>query len=492
MNWSELFTYINKGIDTTKYPNLKFEYTYQDYKNNLKKDDLDIYKGYRGYKDFAKIIDLYIDYLDGTLLLHIIPHYQDSNENFENLLKLLTNHIYEISNRKIEKPSFNDDLSIFYLLLDSDKISSSNFIKLISHDKFKKIDFTEIFILALKKQQFDILLHLCKTYNEFRCFINDFFTQIRNCKKKDLNCIQQVIDNLFYHTLFNQIPTKYYCYNLLFKIGIKDINRRDTNGKTALFYMYSNFGNIKLLLENGSDPNIPDMLGRTPLIEYSSDRSASNIVELLLQYKADPNLIYNNNISALEQAFITNNFKTILLLINYGANVNFQRNDNSTMLNLAASQGYDTIILQLLLDKGANIDNQDNQGNSPLLNAIKSKHLHTAIFLVNAGANVSLYDEFNATPLLRLSSFYKSNIDDYYTLAKLLIKKGANVNSQTLTGETPLYYASRLHEYELAKLLFDNGANPYLKGKNSNSPFEITMDRNYTKLIDLFKQYKQK
>lgn len=76
--------------------------------------------------------------------------------------------------------------------------------------------------------------------------------------------------------------------------GLPDINRQDRAGMTYLAVAVRQFKAdvVEMLLENGADPNIGDNLGVYPLA-YAFLKKApgtEKIIRLLLQFGADPSL----------------------------------------------------------------------------------------------------------------------------------------------------------------------------------------------------------
>jgi DMSO/TMAO reductase YedYZ molybdopterin-dependent catalytic subunit len=99
------------------------------------------------------------------------------------------------------------------------------------------------------------------------------------------------------------------------------INSRGMLGNTALNVAVKNNSQeiIKMLLENGADPNIANNLPNSPLIWSVKAKRSISIVELLLQYKADVNFIGHLNKTALTWAKIHEREDIIELLLKYGA-----------------------------------------------------------------------------------------------------------------------------------------------------------------------------
>jgi ankyrin repeat protein len=137
-----------------------------------------------------------------------------------------------------------------------------------------------------------------------------------------------------------------------------DINTRDRNGRTPLFYHTHSFHQEeleipKLLLENGANPNIQDWDGNTPLFYITGDE----ITKLLLEYGANPNIRNNDGKTA-----IMVNGTNVKTLCNYGADPNLQDNNGNTALH---HQGWHKNTTKELLKCGADITIKNNLGKNP-------------------------------------------------------------------------------------------------------------------------------
>jgi hypothetical protein len=74
--------------------------------------------------------------------------------------------------------------------------------------------------------------------------------------------------------------------------------------------------------------------------------------------------------------------------------------------------------------------------------------------LLQMGEDVNQLDEYGFTPLIEAA------IADHVGIAKLLIDYGADVNQQDSIGGTPLHWAAENNNIQLCELLFQHRANP--------------------------------
>lgn len=106
-----------------------------------------------------------------------------------------------------------------------------------------------------------------------------------------------------------------------------------------------------------------------------------------------------------------------------------------------------------LIDAGVDVNAMDAHGWTPLYWACNMGHVKVAKLLIKNGANVnSNENEYKTTPLhVGCQQFLPR-------LAELLIKNGADVNSKDRYGYTPLDEACKKGHVDIANLLLNRGA----------------------------------
>jgi hypothetical protein len=122
-----------------------------------------------------------------------------------------------------------------------------------------------------------------------------------------------------------------------------------------------------------------------------------------------------------------------------------------TGLHLAAYFGVE-VIIQLLLDRGADVKAASSSGWTPLFLASKNGHHKTVQLLLNNGADVKAADLSGWTPL------YLASENGHRETVQLLLDNGADVKAAGSSGWTPLHPASENGHCETVQLLLDNGA----------------------------------
>ena len=123
-----------------------------------------------------------------------------------------------------------------------------------------------------------------------------------------------------------------------------------------------------------------------------------------------------------------------------------------TLLHIAALKG-NIKIMNLLLDKGADVHARDSKESTPLFYAVYSGNVQTVQFLVSRGADIHARNDIEQTPLhkavLDPPSFIKpakhkkqkkkwtSKEAGFVKIIKYLIAAGADKNAQDNRGDTP-------------------------------------------------------
>jgi ankyrin repeat protein len=105
-------------------------------------------------------------------------------------------------------------------------------------------------------------------------------------------------------------------------------------------------------------------------------------------------------------------------------------------------------LLNWLIDKGANLNHQDRNGDSALHFAGQEKRLACAELLIDKGANLELSNLYGNTPLW--TAIFNSRGDT--TLVRLFIQQGANLDHLNKNQKTPRQIAEIIAGFDLTAL----------------------------------------
>jgi ankyrin repeat domain-containing protein 50 len=139
----------------------------------------------------------------------------------------------------------------------------------------------------------------------------------------------------------------------------------------------------------------------------------------------------------------------IHLLLENGANINQERNDHQNVLLVASANGQEATV-QMLIEAGACVSNVDADGMTPIQVASEEGHKGIVEMLIKAGADVNLgYG----------SALYCASAFGHEDVVQTLLRAGAEVNLEEKVG-TALHAASHWYyrREKVIELLIDAGA----------------------------------
>ena len=243
------------------------------------------------------------------------------------------------------------------------------------------------------------------------------------------SCIRMVI-NIPVSALFFAIDNQSIeMVQLLLDHGA-EVNIQNERKVSALMLAASK-GNIevaKKLLERGADVSLKGKGGSTALLSVLSaddhavpQQSKIAIVKLLLEYG---DIRGNDSCSALRHAIESRSAELVKLLIDNIKDLVYQINKRA-YLHLIRDVYSSPDILKLLLDAGAD-PNIIYNGTTPLL-SVDDNDIDAAKMLIDYGANVNQRNGSGVSPIQRAVE------NSMYKLAELLLEKGADIS---LSGES--------------------------------------------------------
>ncbi|KAL0931268.1 uncharacterized protein CTRU02_214003 [Colletotrichum truncatum] len=146
---------------------------------------------------------------------------------------------------------------------------------------------------------------------------------------------------------------------------------------------------VKVLLRNGSDPNLYGN-SRQPPLHTAIDHDFLDIAGLLLENGADVNDLSSSHQTPLEIAVSNKSYNTVKLLLQKGADPSAFGNNRQTPLHIAI--GHDSWnIAELLLEHGADPNRLDSSGHSPFHNAIMLGNSMMVNLLLDDNADVNVH-----------------------------------------------------------------------------------------------------
>ena len=471
-------------------------------------------------------------------------------EYSQDLLSILKNNNYEFVKEKIK--TFNS----------SDQ--KNKFIKLL-------------FLLLIKENDMDLLailmdpiydININNKYPSEHITIEDETLLMTACRMNHLPTAQYFIDNSLIKNLnqstdiLRNTPLIYACeYNamdivkLLVESGC-DIHQQNINGysavdiacingytplflylvdcgaslkrhdpleKKSLLIMACQFGALEMveyLLNKYSEfyitnknIDVIDSRKRTALM-YACQRGHYDIVNCLIQHKANINIVSQYSGNALGYACEVGNSQIVKLLLDSGSDIDIPGKFGETEFIKGCKSNFMALV-KYLIEYKADINIQDRRGYTGLMRACENKNLEMILFLVEQGANIHLCNDYGYNAFIMLCDDYRNikiikrfiqkgiNMHhrtkkdgitalimacdhEQYELAKYLIRKGSSVNEYDWKRRTPLMKSIMKGNFKFSKYLIENGANCFCYDKDGQSILDYCIKYHQHNLLKYF------
>lgn len=302
---------------------------------------------------------------------------------------------------------------------------------------------------ANKDKMLNDLLSLISTINSNR---ETFVPLLDYCYKKN---------TAFFH---NEKQVESYLVNDLDAGILKWFLNKKLADKNQILFHAAKAGKIQLmenLVQMDADINFQSIAGTTPLSIALVNNKPRTALEILMMEKLDKTILnlyhFDNNNTPLHIACEKSLTKKAYVgvvnkLLEMGANPNIKNLNELTPLNFfckVAKQKLNNEVIVNLIDRGADLNTVDKEGNSPLLNALLNGNESLAHLLILPHTNLNLKNNQNDTALsVAIKNGQKKTID-------FLILNGA---LNEVTKDDLFQYIKLSNEYNLPdlsqKLLF--------------------------------------
>ncbi len=309
----------------------------------------------------------------------------------------------------------------------------------------------------------------------------------------------------------------------------------------------NNIEEARNLVTRGVDIDFRGRHGETPLMK-SLLCEDQRISRMLLDAGADADLGTRNGYSPLAFSCLQNNFEHARMLLNHKASLNLKTKEGWTALHFASTNPsvfFDNLesdfyrkmmelvyryahyhpdfnpvhIVRILLASGADPDDSDKCGMSPLMAAAGTGNHQILRLLLSSGAAVSLRDTEGKSALMYAASATIEELingfihlrlvgstitsSDFLTPAMVarlrpqfepqkefcvheLIQGGADVNDRDRKGMTPVVYAARAGSLAVARNLIANGADIHARSQQGITPLYAAAINGHDEIIDYF------
>ncbi len=238
--------------------------------------------------------------------------------------------------------------------------------------------------------------------------------------------------------------------------GVSRLMRASANGDTQT---------VKSLLDEGAQVNLKDNKGASALhyactgglaLHDIADWDADRIM-LVIPHLNDPS-------------------DTVKVLLDHGAQVDLQMENGWFALMVASGCGFFKTV-HMLLDHGAQVDLQNEDGGSALRAASYYGHPEVVRVLLDRGAQVDLQKEDGGSALMG-ASYY-----GHLEVVRVLLDRGAQVDLQKEDGGSALMGASYYGHLEVVRVLLDRGAQVDLQKEDGGSALMVASYFGHTEVV---------
>lgn len=259
----------------------------------------------------------------------------------------------------------------------------------------------------------------------------------------------------------------------------------DTKGrdeKTPLFNALSgkHLEAVKLLINHGANIEERDGMGLTPLMR-AAEGNMLEIMEYLISQGADIDAKTSLGGATIFFTYQPLNFDAFLLLAQKGTNV-YVENERGVNILIMAIKAVNYQLIEYLLENYPKFDvnRPQNSDYNPLIAATVEKDIKIIDMLLNKGANINSTDSNGNTPLML--SVYKNEMK----IAEFLLQKGAKMDIKNTANENAFIIAVVRSKIEIIKFLLESGADP--NSGNENAPLHYAILRGVEEIVDLLIQ----
>ena len=255
--------------------------------------------------------------------------------------------------------------------------------------------------------------------------------------------------------------------------GLCNINSR------APLHFAAETGNkeiIALIVEAGADVNCSDKNGVTPLMLMAKFGKTDAALAYIKNQNVDISLKDNDNHAAIDYA-TASGLRELVKALSYENQEAHTDAYGNTPLHQACWNGQGEVV-KVLLEKGAEVEKLNDDGESPLILAVEKGNLVIVDLLLAAGANAGSARLDGVAPL------HIAAKNGEHFIGKALINAGADKNVKTTDGKTPLILAAQCGRNDFTAMLIEAGADLNAVDNNRHSAMHYASEAGFTEIVE--------
>lgn len=259
---------------------------------------------------------------------------------------------------------------------------------------------------------------------------------------------------------------------------------KDNRGRTPLFQAVRSgrLDLVQLLFDWDLGVDCQD-IDLQVLITLAVDNGREAIVQFLLDRGADPNQCENLDVTPLMIASMSNQVSVLQVLLKWGVELE-RKWQGQTALSYAAACPNTEEVIQLLLEAGADVNTEDDDGQSVFYHAASDGRYTnlTALFTSTKIRNIHQPNRHGHTPL------HVAAMHGHLRSVSILLKSdGVQLEARSHAGRTALNDAAACRNTEVMQLLLESGADVNAEDNyGRNAIFRAASADRYANLTALF------
>jgi len=154
----------------------------------------------------------------------------------------------------------------------------------------------------------------------------------------------------------------------------------------------------------------------------------------------------------------------------------------STPLHRASAMGHVEVV-RTLLEHGADMTAQNEDGSTPLHRASRRGCVEVLRVLLEHGADATAQDKNRSTPL------HQASIAGHVDSMRILLQYGVDATAQDKNGWTPLHLASYEGHVKVTRFLLEHGVDATVQDKNGRTPLHRAAFEGHSEITSVFLEH---
>ena len=301
---------------------------------------------------------------------------------------------------------------------------------------------------ATRKDGTNALLRACKTgQSESVRFLLDAGADVNNVKPDGNSCLHEAVHGRCSNETLREIIHQ--------GVNVNDVNNKS---QTALIVacVTAQPESVKLLLENGANPNITDAYDYTSLHAAVYGCCTNDTLQDIIDCAVRINAQNNNGETALKLACLYQQQDSVRALLEAGSSLNIADDKGNTCLHSVVMGCCSKKIIRKIIDHGADVNATNKEHHTALLIACVNENEHAIKVLLNAGANPNIADDDDGDTCLHKAVRQGCNIE----VVQAITDHGADLNATNTKRRTALLIACANKNEHTINVLLNAGADP--------------------------------